>query len=542
MLIGTPHYMAPEQITTAMDVDARADVWAMGVIIYELLVGETPFEAVDAAAVLKLVRTRQVLPLRRKAPQAPELLEELVTQCLDRDRKKRHASAGVVRDELESIRAVLRGTIGKAIETAPEFQPISVRADDSKVDHSRIREKRQPDADAGASSRVPSLVLKGGRPPTKRRGSALLTLSSPDEVVSWDRELPASTSRPIEAAKPAEPATASAFSLSPPGEVSLVPPPLAPLPGSASSSPPASPRAREQGAPRDLDLDDTGDPALDLDLAMPAPRRGMEPGSSSIPPVLDPRAAGSRMNRSDRPPPPKASSEATSERLRASQNAAREATLTPALTPPLRSPRTPPSPLVAEPEPAWPVNAKLAFGASIVLPALAAFVALRFAPVVMAPLGHAMRGDSPLASGVLAILTLVGAAALATRALGSSRTSGVIVATASAVLLGVTMIIVTFSASETAELGIPPAAGGIVPFIAPLIPLGLGLGAFARARKLWRSRYDRNDAIKLVALTSFMLFALLELGPLGAVRAATAAAITPTSSPSKAPAAARPAL
>jgi hypothetical protein len=132
-----------------------------------------------------------------------------------------------------------------------------------------------------------------------------------------------------------------------------------------------------------------------------------------------------------------------------------------------------------------------------------------------------MRGDSPLASGVLAVLTLIGGAALASRALGPSRSRGVLLATVGSVLLGIVMIIVTFSASETAELDIAPAAGGLVPLIAPIIPLGLGLAAFTSARSLWMSPYDRGDALKRVALTSFMLFALLELGPLGAVRAAT---------------------
>jgi len=148
--------------------------------------------------------------------------------------------------------------------------------------------------------------------------------------------------------------------------------------------------------------------------------------------------------------------------------------------------------------------------------------------MVLAPLGHAMRGDSPLASGVLAVFALIGAAALAARSLGSaSRSSGMVVATVGAVLLGVVMIIVTFSASETAELGTPPAVGAIVPFIAPIIPLGLGLAAIVRAASVWRSRYERGEAIRFVVITSFMLFAMLELGPLGAVRAATSVGAPP---------------
>ena len=126
----------------------------------------------------------------------------------------------------------------------------------------------------------------------------------------------------------------------------------------------------------------------------------------------------------------------------------------------------------------------------IVGPGLVAFLVLSFMPSVTAPLGHAMRGDSPLASGVLAVLTLVGAAALAAKSFGSSsRSPGMVVATVGAVLLGIVMIIVTFSASETAELEVPPAAGTIVPFLAPLIPLGLGIAALQRARSVWHSRF-----------------------------------------------------
>ena len=135
MLIGTPHYMAPEQITTAAEVDARADVWAMGVILYEMLAGETPFEAEDGNAVMKLVRTRSIQPLRKVAPLAPAKLEELVLRCLDRDRKKRFADASVVRTELDKVRTELKRSARKRLDTQPE-------ADD---DPSRPRRPRPRD-------------------------------------------------------------------------------------------------------------------------------------------------------------------------------------------------------------------------------------------------------------------------------------------------------------------------------------------------------------------------------------------------------------
>ena len=546
MLIGTPHYMAPEQISTAMDVDARADVWAMGVILYELLVGETPFEAADANAVLKAVRTRSVQRLRKLAPAAPEALEELVTRCLDRDRKKRFADAAVMRDELDKVRRDLRGK-RKRVDTEPELAS-AARLEPKAVvlprGDRRVDPRADEEADLPPSTRVPSLVLKGGKIPTKRRGSALLTLSSPDEIVSWDSEPPRgppqSVSRPIEAAKPRTAADVIREAEQAAGVMST--PDLPPSPASSRSPavpPPPPSKPAEQGAPRNLDFDTNDDPSLDLDLEPPSSRRASTSSNSSIPPVLDPRAA-SRSARSDRPDPMRAEGpvsrpspdSGSGSKLRTTGSgsggtagSSAATNLTPPLTP-MRV-RTPSLAMATDAAAAWSAKQRLELAAAIVAPALVAYVALRFAPMVLAPLGHAMRGDTPLASGLLAVFTLIGAAALAARSLGSSRSSGMLVATVGSVLLGIVMIIVTFSASETAELGTPPAVGGIVPFIAPLIPLGLGLAAVGRAASSWRSRYERGEAIRFVVLASFMLLAMLELGPFGAVRGVTSNGASP---------------
>jgi len=508
MLIGTPHYMAPEQITTAAEVDSRADVWAMGVILYEMLAGETPFEAADGNAVMKLVRTRSIQPLRKVAPLAPERLEELVTRCLDRDRKKRFADASVVRTELDKIRTELKKATRKRVDTLPEDEGLDAPA-------------KAPPARR--------------RPSTKRRGSSMLTLSSPDEEVRWDTDPPRqSASHPIAAAKPAKPARTAADVIRDAEAASKPARTAADVIRDAEAA--AKPARTAADVIRDAEAASTSAPSL------PPPSSSSSRTTatrSSIPPVLDPRAASSseRSVRSDKPPAPTPSIDRSfADVLRPSQPGARESTLTPPVASAPRPRASGASASVSEEAAPVPFSAKenVAMAAWVVGPALAAFFALRFLPSVMAPLGHAMRGDSPLASGVLAVLTLVGAAVLAARSLGSSsRSAGMLVATVGAVLLGVVMIIVTFSASETAELEIPPAAGNVVPFLAPFIPFGLGLAAFRRARAGWRSRFpdERTDGRRFAALASVLILALLELGPFGAVRAAARTGSSPSPSP-----------
>ena len=91
MLMGSPYYMAPEQMASARDVDARSDIWSLGIILHTLLTGTPPFKAPSVMAIFELIlagapRLRSVLP------SAPEGLEKIILKCLQKDRNERYAN------------------------------------------------------------------------------------------------------------------------------------------------------------------------------------------------------------------------------------------------------------------------------------------------------------------------------------------------------------------------------------------------------------------------------------------------------------------
>jgi len=91
VIMGSPFYMSPEQMRASKDVDPQSDIWALGVILYELLAGQTPFAADTYAETCVRVMTEPPIPLRELRPDVPPALAEAIDRCLEKDRRQRPA-------------------------------------------------------------------------------------------------------------------------------------------------------------------------------------------------------------------------------------------------------------------------------------------------------------------------------------------------------------------------------------------------------------------------------------------------------------------
>lgn len=102
LVVGTPAYLAPEQVA-GEPATARSDVYALGLLGYELLTGRLPFEG-DSPAAVMFKRIAEPAPaLRDRRADVPPALAALVMQCLERDASDRPASAAAVVDRLDAI-------------------------------------------------------------------------------------------------------------------------------------------------------------------------------------------------------------------------------------------------------------------------------------------------------------------------------------------------------------------------------------------------------------------------------------------------------
>jgi serine/threonine-protein kinase len=93
VVMGTPRFMSPEQFASTRDVDLRTDLWAMGLILYEMLTQSYPFDGETPGAILTKILSSAPPPVRKLRFDAPMELDRAVMRCLERDREKRFPSA-----------------------------------------------------------------------------------------------------------------------------------------------------------------------------------------------------------------------------------------------------------------------------------------------------------------------------------------------------------------------------------------------------------------------------------------------------------------
>ncbi len=156
-MMGSPLYMSPEQMMSARDVDTRTDIWALGVILYELVAARPPFVAESFPQLCIEIAQQPPPSLRSFRPDAPPELEAVILRCLEKNREQRfHSVADMVaalapfappraRASVKRISRVLASAgisspdLKQALESMPPPPPTGMDRSAMAVDQSHIR-------------------------------------------------------------------------------------------------------------------------------------------------------------------------------------------------------------------------------------------------------------------------------------------------------------------------------------------------------------------------------------------------------------------
>jgi serine/threonine-protein kinase len=126
LMIGTPYYMAPEQIKGRADVDARADLYALGATLYHMVTGRPPYPSTDVDAVIHAHLHAPLKPPDTLNPDLSPGLVEVITMLLRKDRRSRYQSAADLVTDLECLQ---RGEPPRLTRSRPELGALAALAD-----------------------------------------------------------------------------------------------------------------------------------------------------------------------------------------------------------------------------------------------------------------------------------------------------------------------------------------------------------------------------------------------------------------------------
>ena len=103
VVMGTSSYMSPEQ-ARALPIDARTDIWSLGVVIYELVTGRPPFEGATTSDLIVSILEREPPPLAQLSPESPAELQRIISKTLHKDREGRYQTAKDLLIDLKSLK------------------------------------------------------------------------------------------------------------------------------------------------------------------------------------------------------------------------------------------------------------------------------------------------------------------------------------------------------------------------------------------------------------------------------------------------------
>lgn len=137
-VFGSPEYMSPEQVRATKDVDARSDIWALGVCLYELASGRLPFEGTSVFEAGSKILFERHRALSAMVPDVPAELSSIVDQCLEKRPERRYASTRELAEALESCgtgRALARQNAEAELLAASNANPteLAMSLQDSSV-------------------------------------------------------------------------------------------------------------------------------------------------------------------------------------------------------------------------------------------------------------------------------------------------------------------------------------------------------------------------------------------------------------------------
>ncbi|HVJ14923.1 MAG TPA: serine/threonine-protein kinase, partial [Polyangiaceae bacterium] len=176
-MMGTPEYMAPEQLYSAADVDHRADLFSLGVMLFEMLSGTRPADGDDAQTIIGKVVAGDIRNLRELEPELPSALIDVVLRAIAPERQARYESAHDMRQALAPFAGELSHAGRLAATPVPAMSPVPLSSL-NQPSNGFDRPQTRPAVSQGTSddlqqrrSNVPATLPPDDGPPAPGKGS-----------------------------------------------------------------------------------------------------------------------------------------------------------------------------------------------------------------------------------------------------------------------------------------------------------------------------------------------------------------------------------